>query len=92
LYLSLDLDALDPAHAPGVGHPEPGGLTTREVIDAIHALRGTLVGADVVELNPSLDPASLTARVAAKLVKELAARLLVDSDRSGRLDACRTND
>jgi agmatinase len=83
LYLSLDLDALDPAHAPGVGHPEPGGLTTRQLIDAIHALRGTLVGADVVELNPSLDPAGLTARVAAKLVKELAARLLADSGLCG---------
>lgn len=76
VYLSLDLDALDPAFAPGVSHPEPGGLSTREVIHLIHNLDGPLVGADVVELNPTRDVHDLTARTAAKLVKEIAGRML----------------
>jgi len=78
VYVSIDLDVLDPAFAPGVSHPEPGGLSVREVIGFLHRLRGRVVGADVVELNPTLDPTGITARVAAKLVKELAARLLAD--------------
>ena len=76
IYLSLDLDGLDPSCAPGVSHPEPGGLTTREVIQLIQNLDGTLVGADVVELNPARDVYDLTARTAAKLVKEIAAKML----------------
>lgn len=76
VYVSIDLDGLDPAHVPGVSHPEPGGLTVREVVTMIHALAVPLVGADVVELNPELDPRGLTAGVAAKLVKELAGRML----------------
>ncbi len=75
-YLSLDLDALDPAFAPGVSHHEPGGLTVRDVIGLVHCVRGTLVGADVVELNPTRDPSGITAMVAAKFVKEIADRLL----------------
>lgn len=77
VYLSIDLDGLDPAFAPGVSHPEAGGLTTREVLDIIWHVPG-LVGADVVELNPRLDPAGITAILAAKLVKELAGRMLGD--------------
>lgn len=77
-YLSIDLDGLDPAHAPGVSHPEPGGLSTRAVIGLIQQLPGTLVGADVVEFNPDRDPSGVTARVAAKLVKEIADRMLCD--------------
>jgi arginase len=76
VYLSLDLDALDPAFAPGVSHWEPGGLTVREVITLIQGLGGTLVGADVVEYNPVRDPSGITAMVAAKLVKEIASRML----------------
>src|SRR5687767_2018218 len=76
VYLSIDLDGIDPAHAPGVSHREPGGLTVRDVVGLIQRVRGTLVGADVVELNPSRDVDDLTARVAAKLVKELAARMI----------------
>jgi agmatinase len=76
VYLSIDLDGLDPAHVPGVAHPEPGGLTVREVLTLIHRLNVPLVGADVVELNPELDQRSLTAIVAAKLVKELAGRMV----------------
>lgn len=75
VYLSLDLDGLDPAFAPGVSHPEPGGLTTREALELVWRLPG-LVGADVVELNPTRDTGDLTAYVAAKLVKELVARLV----------------
>ncbi len=76
LYLSLDLDGLDPAFAPGVSHPEPGGFSTRDVIRLIQSLRAPLVGADLVELNPTRDPAGLTAMVAAKLMKEMAAKML----------------
>lgn len=71
LYVSIDLDVLDPAFAPGVSHPEPGGLSTRDVIRLIHGIRGKIVGADIVELNPRRDPLGLTAMVAAKLLKEL---------------------
>jgi len=76
VYLSLDLDVLDPAHAPGLSHPEPGGLSTRELLTIIQAIpRGRLVGADVVELNPANDLRDLTARVAAKVVKEIVGRM-----------------
>jgi arginase len=75
VYVSLDVDALDPAFAPGVSHREPGGLTTRDVITLIQSLDGPIVGADVVEFNPSEDVAGMTAPVCAKLVKELASRM-----------------
>ncbi len=75
LYLSIDLDGIDPAFAPGVSHPEPGGLSVRDVIAIIQQTQGSLVGADVVECNPEVDPTGLTARVAAKLVKELVASM-----------------
>jgi arginase family enzyme len=78
VYVSVDLDGLDPAAAPGVSHPEPGGLSTRDVIGVVQRLRGRIVGADVVELNPTRDTGSLTAAVAAKIAKELAARMLAD--------------
>jgi len=76
VYVSIDLDGLDPAFAPGVTHPEPGGLTVRDVISVIQTLPRPLVGADVVELNPGRDRLGVTATVAAKLVKELAGRML----------------
>ena len=74
VYVTIDLDALDPAFAPGVSHHEPGGLSTRELIDSLHQLAHMdvhLVGADVVELNPTRDLNDTTAMVAAKLVREL---------------------
>ena len=74
-YLSVDLDGLDPAFAPGVAHQEPGGLSTREALGLIHRLPGTLVGADIVELAPELDIGGMTARVGAKLLKELLGRM-----------------
>ena len=76
IYLSLDMDALDPAFAPGVSHHEPGGLSTREVIQLIQGLRGPIVGADIVEFNPKRDPVGITAMAAAKLLKEIVARML----------------
>jgi agmatinase len=78
VYLSIDLDGIDPAHAPGVSHREPGGLTVRDVIGLVQDAGGTLIGADVVEFNPARDLGGLTAHVAAKLVKEVAARMLRD--------------
>jgi agmatinase len=80
VYVSLDLDGLDPAFAPGVSHHEPGGLTTREVIDLLHSLPGPIIGADVVEFNPLRDVAGTTAAVAAKLVKELLGRMIAPGD------------
>jgi arginase len=76
LYLSLDLDALDPACAPGVSHVEPGGLTARDAIGLIQGVGAPIVGADIVELNPLRDPSGVTAVVAAKLLKEILARML----------------
>ena len=73
LYVSIDLDGLDPAFAPGVSHHEPGGLSTRDILSVLHRIDGGIIGADVVELNPSRDINQMTATVAAKLVKELAA-------------------
>ncbi len=79
IYLTIDLDGLDPSVAPGVSHHEPGGLTVRELLDVIDALPGPLVGADIVELNPSRDVVDMTAMVGAKLVKEIAAAMLLRS-------------
>lgn len=76
LYVSLDLDVLDPAFAPGVSHQEPGGLTTRDVLDVIQGIGVPIVGADIVELNPGRDSADVAAMAAAKLFKELAAAML----------------
>jgi arginase len=73
LYVSIDLDALDPAFAPGVSHHEPGGLSVRDVLAVLQRVSGPLIGADVVEYNPDRDVNGMTAVVAAKLVKELAA-------------------
>jgi agmatinase len=77
VYLTVDLDGLDPSVAPGVSHHEPGGLTVREVLDLIDSLPGPLIGADVVELNPSRDVVDMTAMVGAKLVKEIAGAMLI---------------
>ena len=77
VYVSVDVDGLDPAYAPGVSHPEPGGLSPRQVIDMIQGLNGRLVGADVVEVNPRRDFHDLTAVVAAKIVKEIAGKMLL---------------
>ncbi len=79
VYLSIDMDCLDPAFAPGVSHHEPGGMTSREVIDIIHHFNGRLVGADIVETNPVRDIHSMTSMVAAKFLKEVVARIHQDT-------------
>ncbi len=76
LYLTLDLDGLDPAAAPGVSHHEPGGFSARQVIEIIQNLRPILVGADVVELNPVRDHFGMTAMLGSKLLREIAAKML----------------
>ena len=76
IYVSFDMDALDPAFAPGVSHWEPGGLTTREAISYIHSLPGPIIGADLVEFNPTRDATGLTATVAAKILKELLGKMI----------------
>ena len=75
LYVSVDLDVLDPAFAPGVSHREPGGCSTRQLLRVLQTVRARVVGADVVECNPSQDPAGLTAWVGAKVARELVARM-----------------
>ena len=76
IYVSIDMDCLDPAFAPGVSHHEPGGMSTREVQDIIQQLQGHIVGADIVEYNPNRDINGVTSMVAAKLLKELISRML----------------
>jgi arginase len=71
VYISFDMDVLDPAFAPGISHREPGGMSVREAITHLHAIKGHIVGADLVEFNPAQDVSNVTAMVAAKLVKEL---------------------
>ena len=74
IHISLDIDCLDPAYAPGTGIPDAGGLTTREVITLLHALKGLpLVGLDVVEVAPPLDPSEATVFAALKLIMEFVA-------------------
>ncbi|HUM46153.1 MAG TPA: agmatinase [Chitinophagales bacterium] len=76
LYISLDMDVLDPAFAPGVSHHEPGGLSTREVIRMIHRIKVPVVGADIVEYNPLRDINNMTAMVAYKMFKELVSVMM----------------
>lgn len=75
LYISIDIDSLDPAFAPGVSHLEPGGLSTRELIQIIQAVNTEVIGADIVELNPARDVNDMTATVAYKIMKELLAKM-----------------
>ena len=79
LYVSIDMDVFDPAFAPGVSHREPGGLSARDVLGVLQRLPGPIVGADIVEFNPGEDAMGLTAPLCAKLVKELAGRMLETS-------------
>ena len=76
VYLSFDMDALDPAYAPGVSHFEPGGLSVRDVISIIHKVTVPIIGADIVEYNPKHDVHNMTAMVAAKLVKEIGGMII----------------
>jgi len=77
LYISLDMDAFDPAFAPGVSHHEPGGLTSREVINLIQSIDTEVIGADIVEYNPKRDFQNMTAFLAAKMMKEILAKMMI---------------
>lgn len=76
IYISFDMDVLDPAFAPGISHREPGGMSVREAIAHIHAITGKIAGADIVEFNPAQDNMQLTATVAAKLLKEILGKMI----------------
>lgn len=80
VYISFDVDGLDPAYAPGVSHREPGGLSTRQVIRLIQSVNQPVVGADIVEYNPRMDSNNVTATVCAKILKEISARMLETLD------------
>jgi len=77
LYISFDMDALDPSAAPGVSHHEPGGLSTRQAIDIFQALEAKIVGLDVVEVNPERDASGITASAAVKVIREVAGKIVI---------------
>jgi len=76
VYVTFDMDVLDPGFAPGVSHREPGGMSVREAIAHLHAMNGEIVGADLVEYNPVEDFGKTTATVAAKILKEILGRMI----------------
>jgi len=76
VYITFDMDVLDPAFAPGLSHREPGGMSVREAIAHLHAIQGDIVGADLVEYNPVRDVAGMTATVAAKILKEILGKMI----------------
>jgi arginase family enzyme len=78
IYISFDMDALDPAFAPGISHREPGGMSVREAIAHLHAITGKIAGADIVEFNPAQDNTQITATVAAKLLKEILGKMILN--------------
>jgi arginase len=76
VYVSFDIDVLDPAFAPGISHREPGGMSVREAVSHLHAITGEIVGADIVEYNPKQDVSQLTAMVCAKILKEVLGKMI----------------
>ncbi len=78
IYISFDMDAFDPAFAPGISHREPGGMSVREAIAHVHAITGKIAGADIVEFNPAQDNTQITATVAAKLLKEILGKMILN--------------
>jgi arginase len=76
VYISFDVDVLDPAFAPGISHREPGGMSVREAISHLHAITGEIVGADLVEYNPRQDVSQLTAMVCGKILKEILGKMV----------------
>ena len=86
VYVSVDIDVLDPAHAPGTGTPEPGGLTTRELRALLASLDGVdVIGADVVEVAPAYDHAEITSLAGASVAYDLLALLAKRAQRDGSL-------
>jgi agmatinase len=81
VYVSVDIDVLDPAHAPGTGTPEAGGLTSRELLGLVRGLRpAALVGGDVVEVSPAYDHAEITAIAASHVLYELVTLLALRAE------------
>ncbi len=79
LYISIDMDVLDPSFAPGVSHMEPGGLSSRQLINLIQRIAADrIIGADLVEYNPDKDSSGITAYTAAKVLKELLGKIQKD--------------
>jgi arginase len=76
VYVSFDVDVLDPAFAPGISHREPGGMSVREAIAHLHAITGDVIGADLVEYNPKQDVSQLTAMVCGKILKEILGKMI----------------
>jgi agmatinase len=80
VYITIDIDVIDPAHAPGTGTPEPGGITSREMIEAVAAMSGlNVVGFDLVEVAPALDHSDRTAVLGAKLIREALLAFILDA-------------
>ena len=79
IYISLDMDVFDPAFAPGVSHHEPGGMTSRQVIEVIQQIEAPIIGADIVEYNPQRDNNDITGALAAKLLKEIWGKMIANS-------------
>ena len=77
IYISFDIDVLEPGMAPGISHREPGGMTVREAISHLHAITGEIVGADLVEYNPRQDVSGITAMVCARLLKEILGKMIL---------------
>jgi arginase family enzyme len=69
----------DPAFAPGVSHHEPGGMSSRQVIDIIQQIKSPIIGADIVEYNPQRDNNEITGALAAKLLKEIWGKMIANS-------------
>ena len=76
LYISVDMDGIDPAYAPGVSHQEPGGLSSRQVLDLIQSIDAHVIGADIVEYNPKIDVQNMTAFLGVKILKELLGKMM----------------
>lgn len=88
LYISVDIDVLDPAHAPGTGTPEAGGITSRELLEILRGLRGlNLIGADVVEVAPAYDHAEITGVAASHIAYDLVSLLALRCEASAGLPA-----
>jgi len=77
VYLSIDMDVLEPGCAPGISHYEPGGFITRQLLNIIQNIKGNLISADIVEYNPNRDINDITASVASKILKEVLEQVIL---------------
>ena len=85
VYVTVDIDVVDPGFAPGTGTPEPGGCRPQEILQALWSLEGLdVIGFDVVEVNPLVDSGVITSMLAAKLIREAAIMFGADKERPGR--------